>query len=203
MLLSDLVAQPSLQMVYDKANPCSTFPCVVSSIRFQGITLVGPRAWLLLLECSVGFIHMPAYVLDSAIVSCGEPTVLCFCFLYTQLAQSSWGNAHVHVPLRGRVRSHLGLVIVSPVPLETLRSSLITCGSLWPALKTLSCHGRLTIIDAETFVNSAYRVSMLSAMSQADGWLTVLASSVSYIWWNQCFGRDKNNQWAGIAALWV
>lgn len=75
----------------------------------------------------------------------------------------------VHVPQRGRVRSHLGLVRVSPVPLETLRSSLITCGSLWPALKTLSWHGRLTIIDAETFVNSAYkRVHSLQRAKQLD-----------------------------------
>lgn len=71
----------------------------------------------------------------------------------------------VHVPQR----SHLGLVKASPVFLDTFWSSLITCGSLWPAPKTLS--------DMED-----WRLSMRKPLlipCALCSWITVLTSSVS------------------------
>ena len=100
--------------------------------------------------------------------------------------------AEIHVSQWGRAGFHLGLVSVSPVPLETFWSSLITCGSLWPALRTLSWHGRLTIIDAETFVNSEYKVVRSLQWSGE----TSLTSSVRSVLSNQVYFKSKNKYWA-------
>ena len=89
-------------------------------------------------------------------------------------------SPEVHVPWRGGGRggaaaaaagSHLGLVRAhSGSSGALLRSSLIACGSLWPGPGTPGWHGRLTVIDAETCGNSAYKVG--HGTGPGPGWLT-------------------------------
>lgn len=103
-----------------------------------------------------------------------SPCIICSVLnsaVLSMFASSGWGNAWRPRATMRASATPSGIRKSLQFPLETFWSSLITCGSLWPALKTLSCHGRLTIIDAETFANVHTR------LCTPCSWITVLTSS--------------------------